>query len=80
MYSDRQARENSVDLDEMLHSAASHLGLHCLPLIQPCLDTKSGSKLYFFKSVASHLGLHYFFKHVCLNTYGKYVSSLLTRL
>ena len=34
MYLDRQALENSVDPDEMLQNAASHQGLHCLPLIQ----------------------------------------------
>ena len=38
MYSDRQARANSVDPDEMQQNAASHLGLHCLPLIQQFLD------------------------------------------
>ena len=45
MYSDRQACANSVDPDD----AASHQGLHCLPLIQQFLDTTSGSKLYWFK-------------------------------
>ena len=30
-------------------NAASHLGLHCLPLIQQFLDTTSGSELYWFK-------------------------------
>ena len=25
---------NSADLDQMLHSAASDLGLHCLPIFQ----------------------------------------------
>ena len=49
MYSDRQALANSVDPDEMPHNVASHLGLHCLPLIQQFLDTISDSKLYFFK-------------------------------
>ena len=49
MYSDRQAWANSIDLDETPQNAASHLGLHCLPLIQQCLDTTSGSELYWFK-------------------------------
>ena len=48
MYSDRQARANSIDPDETPQNAASHLGLHCLPLIQQFLDT-SGSELYWFK-------------------------------
>ena len=34
MYSDRQAWANNADPDEMLQNAASHQGLHCLPLIQ----------------------------------------------
>ena len=33
-YWDRQAFANSVDPDEMLQNAASHLGLYCLPYIQ----------------------------------------------
>ena len=49
MYSDRQAWANSLDPDEMPQNAASHLGLHCLPLIQQFLDTTSGSELYWFK-------------------------------
>ena len=49
MYSDRKARANSVDPDEMPQNVASHLGLHCLPLIQQFLDAKSSSKLYLFK-------------------------------
>ena len=40
---------NSVELDETPQNAASHQGLHCLPLIQQILDTTSGSKLYLFK-------------------------------
>ena len=44
LYSDRQTWANSVDPDEMLQNAASHQGLHCLPLIQQFLDTTSGSK------------------------------------
>ena len=39
----------SVDLDEMLQNAASHLGLHCLPIIQQFLDTTMGSKFYLLK-------------------------------
>ena len=46
MYSDRQAWANSIDPDETPHSAASHLGLYCLPLIQQFFDITSGSKLY----------------------------------
>ena len=49
MCSDRQAWANSIDPDEMQQYAASHLGLHCLPLIQQFLDTTSGSELYWFK-------------------------------
>ena len=49
MYSDRQALANSVDPDETLQNAASHLGLHSLPLIQQFLDTTSDIKLYLFK-------------------------------
>ena len=49
MYSDRQAWANSIDPDEMPQNAASHVGLHCLPLIQQFLDTPSGSELYWFK-------------------------------
>ena len=49
MYSDRQAWANNLDPDETPQVAASHLGLHCLPLIQQFLDTASGSELYRFK-------------------------------
>ena len=49
MYSDRQAWANSLDPDETPQNVASHLGLHCLPLIQQFLDTTSGSELYWFK-------------------------------
>ena len=42
----RQAWANSVDPDEMPQNAASHQGLHCLPLIQLLLDTTMGSKLF----------------------------------
>ena len=38
-----------LDPDETQMNAASHQGLHCLPLIQQCLDTTMGSKLYLFK-------------------------------
>ena len=48
-YSDRQAWANNVDPDERLQNAASHQGLHCLPLIQQFLGTTCGSKLYLFK-------------------------------
>ena len=34
MYSDRQAWANSAEPDETPQKAASHQGLHCLPLIQ----------------------------------------------
>ena len=37
-YSDKKARANSVDSDEMPQNAASHQGLHCLPIIQQFLD------------------------------------------
>ena len=46
---DRQARAKCVDPDEMLHNAASHLGLHCLPPIQQFIDKALCSKLYLFK-------------------------------
>ena len=49
IYSDRQAWANSLDPDETPQNAASHLGLHCLPLIKQLLDTTSGSELYWFK-------------------------------
>ena len=48
MYSGRKAWANSVDPDETPHSAASHQGQHCLPLIQQFLDKTSVSKLYLF--------------------------------
>ena len=48
MYSDRQAWGNSVDLDETPQNAASHKGIHCLPIIQQFLDTTM-NKLYLFK-------------------------------
>ena len=49
MYSDKKVWANSVNPDEMLQNAASHQGLHCLPLFQQFLDKTSGSKLYLFK-------------------------------
>ena len=49
MYLDRQAWANSVDPDEMQQNAASHQGLHFLPLIQQFLDTTWNGKLYLFK-------------------------------
>ena len=45
MYLDRQAWANSVDPDEMSHSAVSHQGIHCLPIIQQFLES---SKMYLF--------------------------------
>ena len=38
MHLGRQARANSVDPGETPQNAASHQGLHCLPLIQQFLD------------------------------------------
>ena len=49
----------------MRQNAASHQGLHCLPLIQQFLDTTSGSKLYKFLNKHGK-ELRY------PNTYGKY--------
>ena len=72
MYSDRQARANSIDPDEMPQNAASHLGLHCLQLILQFLDTTSGNELYWFK-----------FQNIygkelrCPNTKGKYSNIVL---
>ena len=43
-----QAWTNSVDPDQMLHSAASDQGPHCLPLIQQ-IWTLTGSKIDLFK-------------------------------
>ena len=34
VYADREVWANSVGPDQMLQTAASELGLHCLPLIQ----------------------------------------------
>ena len=51
----------------MLQNTASHLGLHCLPLIQLFLDTTLGSKLYLFK-----FQIKYAKEFRCLNTKGKY--------
>ena len=45
-----QTWANSLDPDETPQIAASHQGLHCLPLIQLVLEIKEmGSKLYLFK-------------------------------
>ena len=38
-----------MDPDDTLQNSASHLGLHCLPIIQQFLDTVMGSKLYLLK-------------------------------
>ena len=40
-YSESQARANSVHPDQMPHSVASDQGIHCLSLIQQCLDPKN---------------------------------------
>ena len=40
---------SSVDPDEMAQNVTSHLGLHCLPIIQQFLDTTIGSNLYLLK-------------------------------
>ena len=57
MYSDRQAWANSIDPDETPQNAASHLGLHCLPLMQQFLTqhrvvncTGSNFKTYMVRS------------------------------
>ena len=49
MYLVRQAWANNADPDEMPQNVASHLGLHCLPLIQLFSDTTLCSKLYLLK-------------------------------
>ena len=41
-YLDWQAWANSVDPDQMLQTAASDLGLYCLPIIEQFLDTSTG--------------------------------------
>ena len=50
---DGQASANSVDPDQMLHSAASDQSLHCLPLIQqfllPSTDSKTDSLIEHFR-------------------------------
>ena len=59
---------NCVDPDATPQNAASHLGLHCLPLIHLFLDKSLGSKLYFFK-----FQIKYAKELRCrLNTKGKY--------
>ena len=40
-YWNSQAKTKSVDPDQMLHSAASDLDLHCLPLIQQFVHTST---------------------------------------
>ena len=40
-----KACANSVDPDQISQNTASDLGLNCLPLIQPFLDTSIGSKM-----------------------------------
>ena len=45
MYHDKQAWANGVDPDQMPHSAASDLSLHCLPLIQKVFDISKSSKM-----------------------------------
>ena len=41
--------EQTADPDGTPQNAASHQGLHCLPLIKQFLDTRMGSKLYLLK-------------------------------
>ena len=45
---ERQAKANSEDTNQMLHSAASDQGLHCLPLFQNFLDESTGNKIDLF--------------------------------
>ena len=47
-YTERQSWANSVDPDQMLHTA-SDLGLHCLQLIQLYFKLSKGSKTDLFK-------------------------------
>ena len=44
-YSYRQARANSVDLDQTPQNVASDQGLHCLSQSSAFLETSSGSKI-----------------------------------
>ena len=67
MYLVRQAWANSVDPEETPQNAVSHLGPHCLALIQLFLDTTLGSKLYLFK-----FQIKYAKELRCLNTKSKY--------
>ena len=60
-------RKETVDPDETLQNATSHLGLHCLPLNQLFLDTTLGSKLYLFTFL-----IKYGKEMRCLNTKDKY--------
>ena len=48
-YLGRQTWANSVDLDQMLQSAAYGQGQHCLPLSQQFSHTSLSSKINFFK-------------------------------
>ena len=48
-YFDRQASASSIDLDQMLQSAASDPGLHCLPCIKQFLDSSTGHHMDLFK-------------------------------
>ena len=50
---DRHAWTNSADPDEMPQNAASHQGLHYLPLIQQFLG------LHYLPPIQQILGLHY---------------------
>ena len=56
-------------------TAASHQGLHCLPLIQQLLDTTLGSKLYLFKFYNK-----YGKEFRCGNTYGIYGTHIVAFL
>ena len=62
MYLVKHAWANSVDPDEMPQNAASHQGLHCLPLIQLFLDT----------TLELTVLVQILDKVWCLNTEGKY--------
>ena len=63
IWSDR--REQTVYPDETPQNAASHLVLHCLPLIQLFSDTTLGSKLFKFQ-------IKYAKELRCPNTKGKH--------
>ena len=53
--SDKQACNNSVDPDQMLHTVTSDQGLHCLLLIQQFLDIPSGIKMNLFKYLSTSM-------------------------